>query len=157
MGAYNRMNGQACCASPFLQGILREEWGFKGHFVSDFQALEDIHSGHRLTVDAEETSALALKTGCDLNAGTTYRKGLKKAFEDGKVDAATIHKAAVRLFTTRFLLGVMNGQKTEYDSLGLDEVESPAHIRLARRAAAESAVLLKNDGMLPLKKKDFTV
>lgn len=153
MGAYNRMNGQACCASPFLQGILREEWGFKGHFVSDFQALEDIHSGHRLTVDAEETSALALKTGCDLNAGTTYRKGLKKAFEDGKVDAATIHKAAVRLFTTRFLLGVMNGQKTEYDSLGLDEVESPAHIRLARRAAAESAVLLKNDGMLPLKKE----
>ena len=155
MGAYNRVNGEACCASPFLQGILRRDWAFKGHFVSDFQALKDIHSGHGLTADAEETSALALKNGCDLNAGTTYRKGLEQAFEDGKVDAETIRTAAVRLFTTRFLLGVMKGQKTEFDGLSMESVESPAHIRLARRAAEESAVLLKNDGLLPLKKQNI--
>ena len=155
MGAYNRVNGEACCASPFLQGILRRDWAFKGHFVSDFQALKDIHSGHGLTADAEETSALALKNGCDLNAGTTYREGLEQAFEDGKVDAETIRTAAVRLFTTRFLLGVMKGQKTEFDGLSMESVESPAHIRLARRAAEESAVLLKNDGLLPLKKQNI--
>ena len=153
MGAYNRMNGEACCASPFLQSILREKWGFEGHFVSDFQALEDIHSGHHLTSNAEETSAAALKNGCDLNAGTTYRQGLQKAFDEGKVDEETIRTAAVRVFTTRFLLGIMAGQKTEYDDLNLEDVNSPAHIRLARRAAAESMVLLKNDGLLPLQKE----
>ena len=72
MGAYNRTNGEACNASPYLQHILREEWGFEGHFVSDCWALRDIHESHHITKNAAESAALALKNGCDLNCGCTY-------------------------------------------------------------------------------------
>ena len=71
MGAYNRLNTEGCCASSFLQGKLKE-WGFNGHFVSDFRALEDFDSNHKLTASQEETAAVAIANGCDLNAGFVY-------------------------------------------------------------------------------------
>ncbi len=64
MGAYNRTNGEPCCASPLLLGeILRGEWGFTGHVVSDCGALGDIHNYHKVTKDGAETAALALDPG----------------------------------------------------------------------------------------------
>ncbi len=72
MGAYNRVNGEACCASPtLLQKILRDEWGFAGYVVSDCGAVDDIYSYHLLVKSAAEAAALAVKNGCDLECGCT--------------------------------------------------------------------------------------
>ncbi len=148
MGAYNRTNGEACNASPYLQHILREEWGFEGHFVSDCWALRDIHESHHITKNAAESAALALKNGCDLNCGCTYNH-LLTALNKGLVTEEDITRSAVRLFTTRFMLGMFD--ETEWDSLGIEDIDTPEHHELAIKAAAESFVLLKNDGILPLK------
>lgn len=150
MGAYNRVNGEVCCGSPTLQRILREEWGFQGHFVSDCWAIRDFHENHMVTNTPWESAALAINNGCDLNCGNTYLHILK-AVEKGLVTEETITESAVRLFTTRYLLGLFDG--SEYDSLSYMEVESPEHLQLAQKAAEESFVLLKNNGILPLDKK----
>ena len=73
MGAYNRLNGEACCASPtLLQKILRDTWGFDGFVVSDCGAVDDIYSNHMLVKTPAEAAALAVKNGCDLECGCTY-------------------------------------------------------------------------------------
>ncbi len=152
MGAYNRVNGEASCASPSLQKILRGEWGFGGHFVSDCWALRDLHENHMLTRTPAESAALAINNGCDLNCGVTYQM-LLKAVDEGLVTEETITNACIRVFTTRYLLGLFDG--SSYDDIPYTEVESPEHLSLAMRAAEESFVLLKNDGILPLDKKDY--
>lgn len=149
MGAYNRTNGEPCCGSPKLQKILREDWGFEGHFVSDCWAIRDFHEHHMVTKNARESAALAINNGCDLNCGNTYLHILG-AVQDGLVSEETITEAAVRLFTTRFLLGLFD--ESEYDAIPYTEVELPAHLALAEKAAQESFVLLKNNGILPLEK-----
>ena len=149
MGAYNRTNGEPCCGSPKLQKILREDWGFEGHFVSDCWAIRDFHEHHMVTKNARESAALAINNGCDLNCGNTYLHILG-AVQDGLVTEETITEAAIRLFTTRYLLGLFDG--SEYDVIPYTEVESPAHLALAEKAAQESFVLLKNNGILPLEK-----
>lgn len=149
MGAYNRTNGEPCCGSPKLQKILRKDWGFEGHFVSDCWAIRDFHEHHMVTKNARESAALAINNGCDLNCGNTYLHILG-AVQDGLVSEETITEAAVRLFTTRYLLGLFDG--SEYDAIPYTEVESPAHLALAEKAAQESFVLLKNNGILPLDK-----
>lgn len=150
MGAYNRVNGEVCCGSPTLQKILRKDWGFQGHFVSDCWAIRDFHENHMVTNTASESAALAINNGCDLNCGNTYLHILK-AVEKGLVTEETITESAVRLFTTRYLLGLFDG--SEYDSVSYMEVESPEHLHLSQKAAEESFVLLKNNGILPLDKK----
>ncbi|MCC8136901.1 MAG: glycoside hydrolase family 3 C-terminal domain-containing protein [Clostridiales bacterium] len=152
MGAYNRVNGEPACASQALQKQLRGDWGFKGHFVSDCWAIRDFHENHLVTKNATESAALALNTGCDLNCGNTYLYAMK-ACQEGLVSEETITEAAVRLFTTRCLLGLFDG--SEYDSISYLEVEAPDHLALAEKAAEESFVLLKNNGLLPLKKEQI--
>ncbi len=153
MGAYNRTNGEPCCASRLLMDeILRGEWGFEGHYVSDCWAIRDFHTNHMVTSSAEESAAMALKAGCDLNCGNTYLYILK-AYQDGLVTEEEITRAAERLFTTRFLLGLFD--ETEYDGIGYEKIECREHLEAADRATAESAVLLKNDGILPLKKENL--
>ena len=148
MGAYNRTNGEVCCGSPALQKILRGDWGFEGHFVSDCWAVADFHRSHKVTARPEESVKLALENGCDLNCGCTYQKILN-AVQEGILDRRWVEQSCVRLFTTRFLLGLFD--KTEYDGLGRRDVETPAHLALSERAARESLVLLKNNGLLPLR------
>ena len=153
MGAYNRTNGEPCCGSKSLMvDILRDEWGFQGHFVSDCWAIRDFHTSHMVTDTAEESAAMALKNGCDVNCGNTYLH-MMSAYEQGLVTEEDITVAAERLFTTRFLLGLFD--ETEYDQIGYDKIECKEHLALADRAAAESVVLLKNDGILPLKKENL--
>ena len=146
MGAYNRLNGEPCCASDFLQGKLRE-WGFAGYFTSDCWALADLHLHHKVTHTAPESAALALGKGCDLNCGSVYQT-LLVALREGLIEEGDIRRAAVQLMTVRYALGM--GQETEYDAVPYSEVESRDHLRLARIAAEKSVVLLKNDGVLPL-------
>ncbi|MBQ4266283.1 MAG: glycoside hydrolase family 3 C-terminal domain-containing protein [Clostridia bacterium] len=151
MGAYNRTNGEPCCGSKtLLKDILRGEWGFEGHVVSDCWAIRDFHEHHQVTDTAEESAALALENGCDVNCGNTYIY-MMKAYEQGLVTEEQIRLAAVRLFTARYLLGIMEG--SEYDAIPYTAVECRAHIEKAREASEKSCVLLKNDGMLPLSKE----
>lgn len=148
MGAYNRTNGEPCCGSKALmKDILRGEWGFEGHYVSDCWAIRDFHERHMVTSTMEESAALALKMGCDLNCGLTYQY-LLKALEEGHVTEGEITEAAVRLFTTRYLLGLFEG--SEYDEIPFEKVECEEHLQVAEQLTKESVVLLKNDGILPL-------
>ncbi len=148
MGAYNRVNGEPCCGSnTLIREILRGKWGFAGHVVSDCWAIRDFHEKHMVTSTPEESAAMALNAGCDLNCGHTYLHVLA-AYEQGLVSEETITQAAVRLFTTRFLLGLFD--QSEYDSIPYEVVECEEHIAVADRIAKESVVLLKNDGILPL-------
>ena len=150
MGAYNRVNGEPACASPSLQKKLRGEWGFEGHFVSDCWAIRDFHEHHMVTTNAVESAALAINNGTDVNCGNTYLY-IYKAFEKGMVSEQTITEAAVRLFTTRFMLGLFD--QTEFDNIPYSVVECKEHLALSEQAAEESFVLLKNNGLLPLSKE----
>ena len=149
MGAYNRTNGEPCCGSPTLQKKLRGDWGFQRYIVSDCWAIKDFHEHHMVTSTPAESAALALNNGCDLNCGNTYLHILK-AYEKGLITEDTITESAIRLFTTRYMLGLF--EETEYDKIPYSEVESPAHLALSQKAAEESFVLLKNNGILPLQK-----
>lgn len=151
MGAYNRTNGEPCCGSKtLLKDILREEWGFQGHVVSDCWAIQDFHERHMITSTPKESAAMAINAGCDLNCGVTYLHVLS-ACQEGLVTEETITEAAVRLYTTRYLLGLFDG--SEYDAIPYEMVECREHLALSEKAAAESFVLLKNNGILPLKKE----
>lgn len=150
MGAYNRVNGEPSCASKtLLQDILYGEWGFDGYVVSDCGAIRDIHEYHKLTDDAAESSAWAVNMGCQMNCGRAY-EWLKTAYERGLVTEETITSAVERLFEARFRLGMFDDD-CEYDNISYDVIECEAHTALNRKMAQSSMVLLKNDGILPLK------
>ena len=149
MGAYNRTNGEPCCGHSYLKDIIRDKWGFEGHIVSDCWAIRDFHEHHHVTKTNEESAALALKKGCDLNCGCTYIH-LMSAYNQGLITEEDIRTAAVRLFTTRFILGMFD--ETEFDGLNYLDVETRENLAVAKRASDESIVLLKNDGILPIDK-----
>ncbi|MCR4621399.1 MAG: glycoside hydrolase family 3 C-terminal domain-containing protein [Clostridiales bacterium] len=148
MGAYNRTNGEVCCGSPTLSSILREMWGFEGHFVSDCGAINDFHAFHKVTDTAPESAALAINNGCDLNCGKTYLH-LLQAVRDGLVTEEAITQACERLFTTRYLLGLF-ADDCEYDQIPYAVNDCERHAQAALKAAERSMVLLKNDGTLPI-------
>jgi len=150
MGAYNRTNGEPCCGSyMLLRDVLRGDWGFEGHVVSDCWAIKDFHINHLVTSSTEESVALALDAGCDLNCGNMYIHALK-AYQNGKITQEHITTATQRLFTTRFMLGMFD--KTTFDDIAYEKVECKEHLELAIESARKSLVLLKNDNLLPLDK-----
>lgn len=154
MGAYNRTNGEPCCGSELLlKKILREEWQFDGHVVSDCWAIRDFHEHHKVTSSPVESVALAVNQGCDLNCGSLFLH-LMDAVKEGLVTEDQIDQAVTRLFTTRMKLGMFDDpEKVPFSSIRYSEVDSAAMQALNRKAARESLVLLKNDnGLLPLDK-----
>ena len=153
MGAYNRTNGEPCCASPMLLGqILRGEWDFKGYVVSDCWAIIDFYQHHKVVNTPEEAAALAVREGCDLNCGITYPY-LPGSVTQGLLSEADINRAVKRLFTARFRLGMFDPpEQVPYSQIPYSVINSPEHRALALQAARESIVLLKNDGLLPLSK-----
>ena len=160
MGAYNRVNGEPACASPtLLQKILREEWGFGGpdgldaYVVSDCWAIIDIYAHHKVVDTPEEAAALAVKSGCELNCGSTY-PALVGAVKQGLLSEADIDLAVTRLFTARFRLGMFDPpEQVPFAQIPYEIIDSPQHRALALKAARESMVLLKNkDNLLPLPK-----
>lgn len=154
MGAYNRVNGEACCASKRLLGdILYGELGFKGYVVSDCGAIRDIHAGHHITDSEPESVALALNNGCQLNCGDAYLS-LHEAYEMDLITEETITEAVTKLFEARFRLGMFDDD-CEYDNIPFEVVECDKHTALNRKMAQESIVLLKNNGILPLDRKKY--
>ena len=149
MGAYNRVNGEPSCGSQtLLLDILREEWGFTGHVVSDCGAICDFHQYHHVTETAAESAAMALKNGCDLNCGQSYQS-LITAHDLGLINDEDVRTAAIRLFTTRFKLGMFD-KDCIYNQIPYTVIEQLAHIEKSLEAAQKSMVLLKNNGILPL-------
>ncbi|MCL2127667.1 MAG: glycoside hydrolase family 3 C-terminal domain-containing protein [Treponema sp.] len=151
MGAYNRFMGEPCCGSMYLlKDILRGRWGFKGHVVSDCWAIKDFHENHKVTNSPEESAALALNAGCDLNCGCTY-PALAVSLKKGLVTEEAINTALARLLRTRFKLGMFDPpEKGRYGKLGREVINCEKHRKLALAAAEKSVVLLKNNGILPL-------
>ncbi len=162
MGAYNRVNGEACCASPtLLQKILRDEWGFQGYVVSDCGAINDIYVGHHLTSSAIEAAALAVKNGCDLECGCTYGiachyRRLETAVQQGLLTEEDIDRSVKRLFMARFRLGMFDPpERVPYAQIPFSVVDCQEHRELALEVARQSLVLLKNQGdLLPLSRDD---
>ena len=155
MGAYNRTNGEPCCASPTLLGdVLRTEWGFDGFVVSDCGAIADIHLHHTVTSSAARSAALAVRAGCDLECGMVY-PSLVDAVREGLIAEAEIDRSVKRLFRARFLLGMFDPPETvRWASIPYEVNDSPGHGALSLRMARETLVLLKNEGgMLPLGNK----
>ncbi len=154
MGAYNRTNGEPCCGSKtLLQDILRDEWGFKGHVVSDCWAIKDFHEYHKVTSTPVESVSLAMNNGCDLNCGNIFGN-LLLAVRDGLVEEKTIDRAVTRLMTTRMKLGLFDSpDKVPFNKIAYDQVDTKEHLKLNLKSAKKSIVLLKNeDKLLPLDK-----
>ncbi|HEY2961107.1 MAG TPA: glycoside hydrolase family 3 C-terminal domain-containing protein [Pyrinomonadaceae bacterium] len=154
MCAYNRTNGEPCCANTHLLGdLLRGEWGFDGYVVSDCGAIDDIYKRHNFVKTAEEASALAVKRGTDLECGDSY-KALVNSVKQGLISEAEIDRALKRLFEARFRLGMFDPpEMVPYARIPFSANDSPAHRQLALEAARESIVLLKNENnTLPLGK-----
>ncbi len=153
MGAYNRTLDEVCCASKLLiEDILRGEWNFQGHYVSDCGALSDFHLNHKVTKDAAESAALALQHGCDLGCDHVFNE-IPEAINRGLITEADVDRALERTLGTRFKLGMFDpAEDVPFTSISTDVVACDAHRQLAYRAATESVVLLKNkNNILPIK------
>ncbi len=159
MCAYNRVNGQPACASDFLlTDLLRDAWQFKGYVTSDCGAIKDIHAGHHFTQNQEQAAAVSLKHGVDTDCADfgegpeVGAKAYSDAVAQGLVPQAVMDQSLNRLFTARIKLGMFDPpEASPYAKIPDSEMDSPAHRALALRAARESMVLLKNNGLLPLK------
>ena len=153
MGAYNRTLDEPCCASKLLiEDILRDEWDFQGHFVSDCMALSDFHLNHKITKDAVESAALALSHGCDLGCDHVYNE-IPEAIQRGLITEADVDRALGRSLGTRFKLGMFDpDEDVPFTTISADVVACDAHRKLAYQTATEVVVLLKNkDNILPIK------
>jgi beta-glucosidase len=152
MGAYNRTLDEVCCASRLLiEQVLYGEWNFQGHFVSDCGALSDFHLHHRVTKDAVESAALALRGGCDLGCDHVFDE-IPAAIERGLITEADVDRALARTLRTRFKLGMFDPpENVPFASIKMDVVACEEHRQLAYRTATETIVLLKNrNNILPI-------
>ncbi len=161
MCAYNAINGEPACANQFLlDHTLRGAWQFQGYVVSDCGAVRDIFHGHRYRPTQPQASAIAIERGVDnecidfvnpVKGDSDYRPYLE-AVQQGYLSESAVDQALIRLFTARIRLGLFDPPGTApYAQTPHDELNSAAHRALARKLADESMVLLKNDGVLPLK------
>ena len=153
MGAYNRVNGEAACASPtLLEKTLREAWGFDGYVVSDCGAIEDIYEHHQVVKTAAEAAALSVNNGCDLCCGWVFPH-LLEAVKQGLVSEETVSRSAYRLLLARFKLGLFDPTEAQpYAHLPYALNDCDAHHQKSLAMARDTLVLLKNDGLLPLSK-----
>jgi beta-glucosidase len=152
MCAYNRTYGDPACGSEFLlQDILRDDWGFEGHVVSDCGAVRDFHKHHKVAPAEAEAAAWALKAGTDVNCGNYYDY-LPEALEKGLVNESDIDTALRRLLSTKMKLGFFD-ENTAWSDVGPEVVEQDSHVALTLEAARKSIVMLKNaNNVLPLAK-----
>jgi len=158
MGAYNQFRGHPACANDELYGILRNEWGFKGYIVSDCWAVSDFYTFQGYAKDPAEAAAQAVRAGTDLECGVDYNY-LMESLKRGLITEAEIDQAARRVMTARFKLGMFDPDSiVEYAQIPYTANCSDYNRSLARQAARESIVLLKNENnTLPLKRDIKTI
>ena len=152
MCAYNSINGEPACANKFLlQDTLRDAWSFQGYVVSDCGAIGDVSRNHKFVPTLPEAAAVSLKRGTDLDCGADTQ-AYATAIQTGLISAKEADINLKRLLKARFQLGMFDPpEMVKYAQIPFSENDSGAHRELARKAARESMVLLKNDGFLPLK------
>src|SRR5450631_4036107 len=161
MCAYNSVNGEPACANQFLlQDQLRSKWDFKGYIVSDCGAVIDIYRGHHYEPTQAQAAAISVQRGMDnecvdftfkVKDDHDYRPYVD-AVKQGYLKESQLDTALVRLFTARMKLGMFDPpDMVPYTKIDQSELNSPQNRELARKAAHEAMVLLKNDGTLPLK------
>ncbi|MDW7695138.1 glycoside hydrolase family 3 N-terminal domain-containing protein [Flammeovirgaceae bacterium SG7u.111] len=158
MCAYNRVNGEPCCTSKTLiEDILKGEWKFNGHIVTDCWALEDIYARHKVMGTATEVAAAAVKAGVNLDCSNLMQAELMPAIEQGLLAKEEIDGALVPNLTTLFKLGFFDEPSLNpYSNLGREDVHNQEQIALAKKAALESMVLLKNaNNLLPINKEEY--
>jgi beta-glucosidase len=158
MCAYNSIDGEPACTNKMLlKDILRVAWHFDGFITSDCWAITDIAVGHHFAPDLEHAAVDAVRAGTDTSCGSEFST-LTKAVHDGLIQEGELDTAVRRLFLARFRLGMFDApSEVPYEQIPFTEVDSPAHAQLAYDTALESMVLLKNDGVLPLKRSVKTV
>jgi beta-glucosidase-like glycosyl hydrolase len=148
MCSYNSINGQPNCGNRhLLTDILRDEWGFDGHVVSDCGGVDHIWAMHHAVPDLSEATAMALRAGCDADCGHDYQQGVPLMIANGTIDMQLLDRAVTRVLTNRMLLGELEDDSDEnpWRNLTLENL-LPPHKTLARRAAREAIVLVKNGG-----------
>ena len=154
MCAYNAIDGKPACGSDLLlTDILRGDWKFNGFVTSDCGAIDDFFTkkGHLSSPDREHAAATAVLSGTDTNCGSTY-KALPAAVNQGLLKEADLDKTLERLFVGRIRLGMFDPPAAQpYAQIPYSEDRSPEHLALSLKTADEAMVLLKNDGILPLK------
>ncbi|MFT3935519.1 MAG: glycoside hydrolase family 3 N-terminal domain-containing protein [Chitinophagaceae bacterium] len=158
MCAYNRVNGEPCCSGQtLLHSILHEEWKFKGHVVTDCGALDDIFVRHKALPSGVETAAAAIKAGVDLDCSNVLQNDVMKAIDQKLLTVQEVDSALAAILRTQFKLGFYDpAANNPFSSYGADSVASDYHLKLARVAAQQSMVLLKNsNNILPLSKKQY--
>jgi len=150
MTSYNTIDGVPCSANAWLlQEILRQSWGFKGVVFADLNAVNALYASHHVAADPAEAAAMALKAGVDIDlGGYNYGGFLKEALSRGLVTEADIDRAVRRVLKLKFDMGLFENPYVD-ETLAVTEVGTPANIQLSKQVALESAVLLKNDGILP--------
>ncbi len=158
MAAYNAINGVPCHENKhLLTDILRGEWGFDGYVVSDCSAIARLWDKHKRYSEPEDAASAALNGGVDLECGSYspyehfYFSFLEKQLKGGKVTAGRIDEAVRRVLIARLKTGQFEKEKP-FSHLTLDVIGCEKHSALAYEAAIKSMVLLKNNGVLPLKK-----
>lgn len=159
MAAYNAINGEPCHQNPYLlKTILRDEWGFDGYVVSDCSGIARLWDSHHKHEDPADAASAALNAGIDLECGSYspyehfYMEFLERQLAEGKTTEERIDEACRRVLTARFRLGQFDPEEmVPFSKIPLSVIGCEKHASLAYRAAAESIVLLKNDGILPLK------
>ncbi len=152
MCAYQRIDGQPCCAQTrYEQQILRDEWGFDGLITSDCGAIRDfLPRWHNTAKDGAQASAQAVLAGTDVECGSEY-KHLPEAVRRGDIKEADLDKSLRRLLIARFELGDLDPDELNpWTKIPESVVACDAHKQLALNMARKSIVLLKNNGILPL-------
>ena len=164
MCAYNRVNGEPCCTGQtLLQSVLRNEWKFKGHVVTDCGALDDVFMRHKAISTSVETAAAAIKAGVNMDCSSLLQRDVIKAIDQKLLTTRDVDSALAAILRTQFKLGFYDAAAINpFNSYGADSIASDYHIDLARKAAQQSMVLLKNarlpgqdSPVLPLSKKNY--
>jgi beta-xylosidase len=156
MPAYHDLDGEPCSSSRHcITEVLREEWGFDGLVVSDYEAVRLLFAHHGVARDEAEAAALALKAGMDMELPgfTCFRTGIEQALERGILKMSTVDAAVTRVLVEKSRLGLFEKPYADEGAVALNTEE---HRQIAAQAAARSIVLLKNDGTLPLRDEGTT-
>ncbi len=152
MTSYNSLDGVPCTASPYLLSeILRDDWGFRGIVVSDLFSIAGIHRDHRTAADAAAAAVASLTAGVDMDLGGEDFLPLVAAVKEGTVPMVVIDRAVGRILRLKFEMGLFENPYVD-PAKAAKGVRTLEHVELARETARQSIVLLKNDGVLPLKK-----
>ena len=156
MCAYQRIDGQPCCGNArYERQILRDEWGFDGLITSDCGAIRDFLPGfHGVSADRPAAVAQAVESGTDLECGSEYRN-LPEAVKRGDISEERINTSLRRLLVARFRLGDFDADSlVSWTKIPSSVIASKEHKQLALQMAREGTILLKNNGILPLKKEN---